>query len=84
MFEQSLEEMKACKFFESKDVAVLDQFGIAKMSAGFTDLSYKQAADLVERMKRAMPGVPKHLVPKFRSCMNGIRNAFGPEFWERH
>ena len=84
MFEQSLEEMTASKFFEKKDVAVLDQFGIAKFTSGFVTLSYVQAADIVERMKLAFPGVPKYLIPTFRSCMNGIRNAFGPEFWDRH
>lgn len=84
MFEQELEEMKALKFFEKKDAAILDQFGIAKVSPGFTELTYEQAADIVERMKRAAPGVPKYLVPKFRSCMNSIRFAFGPEFCDKH
>ena len=84
MFDRELEEMKAMKFFEKKDVAILDQFGIAKVSTGFTELTYEQAADMVERMKRAAPGVPKYLAPKFRSCMNSIRFAFGPEFCDRH
>lgn len=84
MFEQALEEMKVSKFFEQKEASILDQFGIAKVAPGPTELTYAQAADLVERMKRAAPGVPKYLVPRFRSCMNGIRNSFGPEFLERH
>ncbi len=40
MFEQALEEMKVSKFFEQKEAAILDQFGIAKVAPGFTELTY--------------------------------------------
>lgn len=29
-------------------------------------------------------GVPKRLQPRYRAVMGSIRNAFGPEFLERH
>ena len=84
MFEKTLQEMSCCKHFDKKEVAVLDQFGIAKFAEGSRALTYVEAADLVEKMKCALPGVPKYLIPRFRACMNGLRNAFGPEFWELH
>jgi hypothetical protein len=84
MFEQTLQEMICCKHFEKKEVAVLDQYGIAKFAEGSRQLTYAEAADLVEKMKRVLPRLPKYLIPRFRACMNSIRNAFGPEFWELH
>lgn len=79
MFEQSPENMKAMKFFDQKEAQLLDQFGIAKISSGFTEITYAQAIDMIEKMECAAPGIPSHLTPRFRACMNGIKSAFGPE-----
>ena len=84
MFERSLEEMTARVFLESKDVSVLDQTGVAVFAQGDLPLTYQAAADLVEKMKRLQGGVPNRLLPRYKAMMGSIRNAFGPEFLERH
>lgn len=84
MFDQELENMTATVFFEHKDVAILDQYGVAKFGYGQRTMGYSEAADLVEKMKRLIVGVPKRLLPRYRACMNSIRFAFGPDFCEKH
>ena len=84
MFERELEEMTATVFFEHKDVAILDQFGVSKFQYGSRTMDYTEASALVEKMKHLMVGIPKRLLPRYRACMNSIRFAFGPEFCEKH
>lgn len=84
MFERSLEEMTARVFLESKDVSILDQTGVSVFPPGDLELTYQAAAALIEKMKRLQVGVPKRLQPRYRAVMGSIRNAFGPEFLERH
>lgn len=84
MFETVLEEMSATVHFDNRVVGMLFQYGVGEFEPGAHRLTYQSAAALVEKMKRLAVNVPKHLQPRYRACMNGIRNAFGPEFWERH
>jgi len=84
MFDQELENMTATVFFEHKDVAILDQYGVAIFEYGQRTMGYSEAADLVEKMKRLIVSIPKRLLPRYRACMNSIRFAFGPEFCEKH
>jgi hypothetical protein len=89
MTPRNLESMTATIHFENKDAAMLDEFGVSVLGVdiiapGPRLLTYPEAVDIVDRMKRAMPGIPKRLMPRFRATMNGIRTAFGPEFWELH
>ncbi|MBU2765454.1 hypothetical protein HAP94_04435 [Acidithiobacillus ferrivorans] len=84
MFEQTLEEMVGSVYLEKADVSVLDQAGVAIFAPGILRLSYVEAAELVEKMKRQAVVVPKRMIPRYRACMNSIRTSFGPEFWDRH
>ena len=84
MFEQTLEDMTATIFIEDREARILDAAGVATFNKGSLRLNYQEAADLVERMKRLQSGVPKHEVKRYTACLNSIKNAFGPEFWERH
>lgn len=84
MFERTMEDAEATIHIESREAAMLFQYGVGEFTPGPHKLTYSAAAELVERMKRLANGVPRHLQARYRACMNGVRNAFGPEFWERH
>ena len=83
MFEQALEEMTALIYVDDKAAEACSQNGIS-LHRGGQQLSYSDAVHLLERMEHLYPSVPKYQQKRFRAMANGIRNAFGPDFWERH
>lgn len=76
--------MTATIYFTDREVAILDECGVAKLTKGAHKFTYAQAVELVEKMKRLNIGVAKYLQPSYRACLNSIRTAFGPDFWKLH
>ena len=83
MFERKLEEMEATVFVDDYSAEACSHNGIP-LTPGPHHLSYVEAVALVLRMEHLFLSVPRYQQQRFYAMANQIRNAFGPEFWERH
>ena len=83
MFEQTLEEMRPSFYVTLDEARLTSEYGIA-LVAGNQDITYPQAIALIRQMEHLYISVPKYKRKRFKALLGSLRNAFGPEFWQRH
>lgn len=83
MFEQALEDMTAIVYIDDKGAVACSENGLS-LQRGPRLFTYQEAVDIITRGEALWASAPKYQQKRFRATLNSIRNAFGPEFWERH
>ena len=82
MFDKSLEDLIVTIYLATNSMPAANENGLT-LERSFS-LTYAEAVELLNKMKRLLPGVPKYQIKMFRSVMKQICFAFGPEFDNRH
>ena len=83
MFEQALDEMTITFFVDTVEARLCSEYGIA-LRAGHQALPYAKAVRIVRQMDQLFISIPTGVRKRWRAISGSLRNAFGPEFWERH
>lgn len=83
MFEQTLEEMHTSFYVTTEEARLASEYGVP-LVAGAQDVTYPQAVAIVHQMEHLYISVPKYKRKRFKAILGSLRNAFGPEFWQRY
>ena len=83
MDEQKLEDHVALFHVDKKEAELCSEWGI-ELHAGSQDLTYVDAVRLVKQTDRLYVSIPKNQQRRFLALVHSLRNAFGPDFWQRY
>jgi hypothetical protein len=83
MFEQTPEEMTADFFVDHEEAKLASEYGIP-LHAGWQPVTYLAAVTLVRQTDALYPSIPAYRRKRFLALVGSLRNAFGPDFWQRY
>lgn len=83
MFEQALEDASVSFFVDQREATLCSEYGIP-LHGGDQEVTYVQAVQIVRQAEKLYLSVPLVLRKRYRAIFNSLRNAFGPEFWNRY